>query len=353
MCVIVSKHRCKYGIRKGARMLLECWAGRRHWGTRDWCTGSCLWRNATARACSDRASEAWPVLSRFSDSKGPSSESRNVPFRCADSCIWEIVVAPLDHTCNGPFQCQDCLEYLPSTATFERFSWRCDLQCNFWCGSWTAIPVQETRQNSAWPRPLRFSVFREAYKNVDTSWDGFSCLVWNLSRRPLVHFLTRTARSVMAMKFVNALNMLVADLPRPTVLKAAALLVPNSWTDLEGVSSRKWNKPRPRSCMPWPGSAARYVARLILKPLAFSIWTSMWRHLGLVYFEMPFASFCNKNWVPIWQRWSETQRERERKKEVRKEERKKQRKRDSILIRRCVMNMMMHARLLVLSGSYP
>lgn len=41
----------------------------------------------------------------------------------------------------------------------------------------------------------------------------------------------------MAMKFVNALNMLVADLPRPTVLKAAALLVPNSWTDLEGGSS--------------------------------------------------------------------------------------------------------------------
>jgi len=47
------------------------------------------------------------------------------------------------------------------------------------------------------------------------------------------------------------------------------------------------------------------------------------------------------------------ERERERKKEVRKEERKKQRKRDSILIRRCMMNMMMHAHLLVLSGSYP
>ena len=60
-----------------------------------------------------------------------------------------------------------------------------------------------------------------------------------VSGDPLVDFLTRTARSVMAMKFVNGLNMLIADLSRPTALKVAALVVLNIWTDLEEVSSRK------------------------------------------------------------------------------------------------------------------
>jgi len=31
---------------------------------------------------------------------------------------------------------------------------------------------------------------------------------------------SRTARSVMAMKFVNSLNMLIGDLAKPTILKA-------------------------------------------------------------------------------------------------------------------------------------
>ena len=53
-----------------------------------------------------------------------------------------------------------------------------------------------------------------------------------VSRDPLVHFLIRTARSVMAMKFVNALHMLIGELPRPTLLKAAAL-VPSSWIELD------------------------------------------------------------------------------------------------------------------------
>lgn len=69
-----------------------------------------------------------------------------------------------------------------------------------------------TELQTAW------NTFLAQQPSRDSAGDAIYSAIFDAA--PELQYLFKTARSVMAMKFVNALNMLVADLPRPTVLKA-------------------------------------------------------------------------------------------------------------------------------------
>lgn len=55
---------------------------------------------------------------------------------------------------------------------------------------------------------------------------------------PELQYLFKTARSVMAMKFVNALHMLIGELPRPTLLKAATETLSFQHLDIDVTTPR-------------------------------------------------------------------------------------------------------------------
>eukprot|EP00434_Breviolum_minutum_P002803 symbB.v1.2.002464.t1/scaffold99.1/size346285/20 len=81
-----------------------------------------------------------------------------------------------------------------------------------------------------------WSTFLSQQASRDAAGDAIYSAIFDAA--PELQHLFKTARSVMAMKFVNSLNVLIGDLAKPTILKAATEMLSFQHLDIEVTTPR-------------------------------------------------------------------------------------------------------------------